>query len=74
VQLATEIGQRLDVARVGPQGPADPLTLRRAAAAIENEKGDELLLSCTGRPDGRASVGDEAEAPEQLDAERGRVH
>jgi hypothetical protein len=40
---------------------------------MENEEGNELLLSGARRTDGGASVGDDAEAAEQLDAERGRA-
>ena len=72
VQLAAEIGQRLGVARFRPEGAADPLTLDRSAAGMEDEKGDELLLPRAWRAGRRTAVGEEPEASEQLDAQRGR--
>jgi hypothetical protein len=45
VQLAAEIGQCLGIARFGPERACDPLTWDRSAAGMENQEGDELLLS-----------------------------
>ena len=71
VQLAAEIGQRLDVARFRPEGAGDALTRDRSAAGMEDEKGDELLLPRARRAGRRTAVGEESESSEQLDAHRG---
>ena len=45
VELAAEIGQRLDIARFRPERAGDALTRDRSAAGMEDEKSDELLLT-----------------------------
>jgi len=72
VQLAAEIGQRLRVARFRPEGACDPLTLDRSAAGMENQEGDELLLSRARQTGGGTTVGENTEASEQLDAKNWR--
>ena len=72
VQLAAEIGQRLGVARFRPEGACDPLTRDRSAAGMEDEEGDELLLSRAWWTGERTAVGEDTEAPEQLDPHNGR--
>jgi hypothetical protein len=72
VQLAAEIGQRLGVARFRPEGACDPLTLDRGAAGMENQKGDQLLLSSAWWTDSESAVGENTEASKQLDAQKRR--
>jgi len=72
VQLAAEIGQRLGVARFRPERACDPLTLDRSAAGMENQEGDELLLSRARQTGGGTTVGENTEASEQLDAKNWR--
>ena len=67
VQLAAEIGQRLGVARFRPEGAGDALTRDRSVAGMQNEKGDELLLSRGRRPGRGAPLGENSETAEQLD-------
>jgi hypothetical protein len=71
VQLAAEIGQRLDVGRFRPERTADALTLDWSAAGMEEEKGDDLLLPRGWWARRRTAVGEEPEPSEQLDAQRG---
>jgi hypothetical protein len=72
VQLAAKIGQRLRVARFRPEGACDPLTLDRSAAGMENQEGDQLLLSRAWWTGGRTAVDENTEASEQLDAQNER--
>jgi hypothetical protein len=62
VQLAAEIGQRLRVTRFRPQGTGNPLTLDRSIAGMENQEGDELLLSRARQTGGGPTVGEYSEA------------
>ena len=72
VQLAAEIGQCLGIARFRPEGACDPLTLDRSAAGMENQEGDELLLSRAWWTGGDTAAGENTEPSEQLDAQGGR--
>jgi hypothetical protein len=63
VQLAAQIGQCLGIARFRPEGACDPLTLDRSAAGMENQEGDELLLSRAWRTGGDTAVGENTESP-----------
>jgi hypothetical protein len=72
VQLAAKIGQRLRVARFRPEGACDQLTLDRSVAGMENQEGDQLLLSRAWWTRGRTAVEENTEASEQLDAQNGR--
>jgi len=72
MQLAAEIGQGLGVARFRPEGACDPLTLDRSAAGMENQEGDELLLSRAWWTGGGTAIGENTEASKQLDAQNGR--
>src|SRR6185503_11751772 len=69
VQLTPEIGQCLLVARLRPERTTDPLTLDWTAAGMQDEEGDELLLSRADRLRERTAVGEDTEATEQFDAE-----
>jgi hypothetical protein len=71
VQLAAEIGQCLGIARFRPEGACDPLTWDRSAAGMENQEGDELLLSRAWWTGGDTAGGENTEPSEQLDAHRG---
>jgi hypothetical protein len=72
VELAAEIGQRLGVARFRPERACDPLTLDRSAASMENQEGDELLLSRAWKPGCETAVRENTEASEQLHAQNVR--
>jgi hypothetical protein len=71
VQLAAEIGQCLGIARFRPEGACDPLTWDRSAAGMENQEGDELLLSRAWWTGGDSPGGENTEPSEQLDAQGG---
>ena len=69
MQLAAQVGERLDIARVGPQGSADSLPWNRGAAGMEHQKRDELLLSCTRRTGRDAPISEDVEPSKQRDAQ-----
>jgi hypothetical protein len=71
VQFPAEIRQSLDVARFRPEGAGDPLALDWRVASVQDEKGDELLLSCARETGERPAFGQNAEASEQLKADDG---
>ncbi len=66
-KFAAEIGQRLRVARFGPEGAGDPLTRDWSAAGLQNKEGNELLLSRGRRPGRGAPLSENSETAEQLD-------
>ena len=72
VQLTPEIGQRLFVARLRPERTSDPLTLDWTAAGMQDEEGDELLLSRARWMRGKTAVSENTESSEELHAENGR--
>jgi hypothetical protein len=75
MELAAKIGERLRVARFGPERARNALTWDWRAPRVEDEKGDELLLPCTRSASRKAAVREYAEASEQLEAQtRGGRH
>lgn len=69
MQLAAKIGQRLWIARFRPQRTRDLLSRDWRIAGMENQEGDYLLLSDARDADGAAARDQQAEAPEQPDAQ-----
>jgi hypothetical protein len=67
VQLAPEIGQRLGVGRLGPQRARDPLAWERRATAVEDEIGDELLLTRAWWTRSRTAIRENTESAEQFE-------
>ena len=71
MQLAAEIGMRLDVGGVRPEGAAHTLSRNRTAASAQHEKGDDLLLTRARSAGTRPALGEDAEPAQHLDADRG---
>jgi hypothetical protein len=72
VQLAAEVGQRLNISRLGPQRACDPLTWHGRVARVKDEKRNQLLLPGARRAREWMAIIYEAKASEQLDAQESR--
>ena len=68
MQFATKIRERLRVARFGPERPRDSLTRERRAPCVEDQEGDEFLLTDTWSATGEAAVREDAKASKQFEA------
>src|SRR4029453_17905434 len=68
MQFATKIRERLRVARFGPERSRDSLTRERRPPCVEDQEGDEFLLTDTWSASGEAAVGEDAKASKQFEA------
>ena len=71
MELASEIGLRLNVGGIWPEGAAHALTRNGTRAPVEHEKGNELLLSRARQAGDRSAIDPDIETAEQIDPERG---
>ena len=73
MELAPEVRLGLNVCGIWPERAADTLTRNRTAARLENETGDELLLTSARDTCDRAAVHSNIESAEQIDMKRQRA-
>jgi hypothetical protein len=68
VQLPAKVGEGLGVVRFGPERSRNSLTRKGGSPRVKDQKGNEFLLTGTRSAAGKATVGEYAEASEELEA------
>jgi hypothetical protein len=66
MQLPPQIRERLHVGRLGPERAGDALAWNGAAARVEDQEGDELLLPRARGTRGRVAIEGDPETPKRL--------